>query len=411
MDKIGQKNENIKTLTQLLEQDSTTKLALAKHYLELNLLLINELLDDEVRSLAGERYSRDKPHNGRYSRWGSNPGSVRIGEDKVRIDVPRVYDHETYTNKGLDSYNELRNIEPDEDKLLRGILFGLSTNDYQGVVNNFTDSFGLSRSSVSRRFIEASTEAVKEFSERDLSSYNFIAMMIDGKYLAKEQMVIALGITVEGDKIPLGFIQTNTENARSIKQLLTDIVSRGFKYEEGLLCCIDGAKGIRKALEDVFGKEAIVQRCQWHKRENVLSYLKDSDKEKYRKKLSNAYSTEDYHGAMYKLESIIDELKPINIYASNSLKEGLEETLTIHRMGLKASFGKSFSTTNIIENLNSQLRKYIGRVKYWKTSDQRQRWVACALLEVEKRMRKVDNYSNLYEMKLAIKKEIDSRDL
>ena len=222
-------------------------------------------------------------------------------------------------------------------------------------------------------------------------------------------MVIALGVTVEGDKIPLGFIQTNTENARSIKQLLTDIVSRGFEYEEGLLCCIDGAKGIRKALEDVFGKEAIVQRCQWHKRENVLSYLKESDKGKYRKKLNSAYSTEDYHEARAKLENIIDELKPINIYASNSLKEGLEETLTIHRLDLKASFGKSFSTTNIIENLNSQLRKYIGRVKYWKTSDQRQRWVACALLEVEKRMRKVDNYSNLYEMKLAIQKEIDRR--
>jgi transposase-like protein len=252
---------------------------------------------------------------------------------------------------------------------------------------------------------------VKEFYERDLSVNTFIALFIDGKYLAKEQMVIVLGVTDQGDKIPLSFIQTNTENSRSVKQLLTDLTSRGFKYEDGLLCVVDGAKGLRKAIEEVFGKNAIVQRCQWHKRENVLSYLKESDKEVYKKKLNKAYATEDYMEARIQLEDIIEELRHINVYASNSLKEGLEESLTIHRLGLKADFGKSFSTTNIIENLNSQLVKYIKRVKYWKTSDQRQRWVASALLEIEHKMRRVDNFRMLHEMKNAIKKEIEKRNL
>lgn len=409
MNKIVQKGEKIKTLSQLLEKDNSTKLALAKHYLEINLLLINELLEDEVSSLAGERYSRDKPLEGRYSRWGSNPGSVRIGEEKVPVIVPRVYDQQDKQNISLSSYKELRETEPDEYKLLKGLLHGLSSGDYGDVVSNFADSFGLSRSSVSKRFIEQSTEAVKEFCERDLSSNTFIALFIDGKYLAREQMVIALGVTEQGEKIPLGFIQTNTENARSIKQLLTDLIARGFAFEDGLLCVIDGAKGLRKAIEDVFGNNAVVQRCQWHKRENVLSYLKESDKDIYKKKLNRAYVTEDYEEARLQLEDIISELKQINIYASNSLKEGFEETLTIHRLGLKADFGKSFSTTNIIENLNSQLVKYIGRVKYWKTSDQRQRWVASALLEIERKMHRVFNYKALHEMKDAIMKEIEKR--
>ena len=409
MSKIVQNDEKIKTISQLLSEDTTSKLALVKHYLELNILLVNELLEEEVRSLAGERYSRDKPHEGRYSRWGTNPGSVRIGEEKVNIAVPRVYDQESGENVSLNSYKDLRATEADEYRLMKGMLHGLSTNDYGKVIRSFADSFGLSRSSVSNRFIEQSKEAVKEFNERDLSMNNFIALYIDGKYLAKEQMVIALGVTDQGDKLPLGFIQTNTENSRSIKELLSDLTTRGFRYEDGLLCVIDGAKGLRKAVEEVFGKNAIVQRCQWHKRENVLSYLKESDKNTYKRKLNKAYSTEDYHEARYQLEDIIEELRHINIYASNSLKEGLEETLTIHRLGLKSDFGKSFSTTNIIENLNSQLVKYIGRVKYWKTSDQRQRWVASALLEIEKKMRKVDNFKKLQNFVDVIKNEIDKR--
>lgn len=409
MSKLIQRNEKIKTLCQALENDKITQLTMAQFYAEASLLLINQLLENEVSSLAGERYSRDKPQDGRYCRWGTNPGSVRIGEEKVPVNVPRVYDREKEHNISLKNYKKLKAVEPDEHKLLKGILYGLSTGDYGNVVKSFTDSFGLSRSSISRRFIEHSAEAVKEFYERDLSANKYIALFIDGKYLAKEQMVIVLGVTEQGDKIPLSFIQTNTENSRSIKQLLTDLISRGFNYEDGLLCVIDGAKGLRKAIEEVFGRKAVIQRCQWHKRENVLSYLKESDKEAYKKKLNRAYATEDYLEARLQLEDIIEELKGINVWASKSLEEGLEETLTIHRLGLKADFGKSFSTTNIIENLNSQLVKYIGRVKHWKTSDQRRRWVAGALLEIEQKMRRVDNFSKIDNIKETIRKEIEKR--
>lgn len=409
MAKIGLNNEKIKYLYQLVESDFETKLTVLKHYLEASYLLVNQILEDEVKSLAGERYSREKPRDGRYSRWGSNPGSVRLGEEKVRIDVPRVYDNELGKNVSLSSYEKVKNIDTDEGRLINGVLCGLSTNDYRGVVEHFSDSIGLSHSSISNRFIEESSKALKEFHERDISQYNIVALFIDGKYLAKEQIVIVLGITDSGDKIALDFIQTTTENSTSIRQLLSSLVGRGLKYEEGLLCVVDGSKGLYKAIDEVFGKYAVVQRCQWHKRENVLSYLNEIDKERYKKKLNKAYRAESYDDAKLQLEAIRKELEQINQSAANSLSEGLEETLTLHRLGLNETFGKSFSTTNVIENVNSQIKKYTNKVKYWKTSDQRHRWIVMSLLRAEQRMRKVDNYQKLSEMKKAISEEVKRR--
>ncbi|MFX0139988.1 MAG: transposase [Candidatus Hodarchaeota archaeon] len=406
MTKIGLKNEKVNSLNEILEMDKITKIALLKHHMELSCLLINDILEEEVRSLAGERYSHNKPNNNRYSRWGRNPGSVFIGEEKVRIDVPRVYDKERCRHISLETYEEMKNLEPDESRLINGVLYGLSMNDYQGTVRHFTDSMGLSRSKVSQRFIEESSKKLEEFSNRDISIYKFVSLFIDGKYLSKEQMVIVVGITDQGEKIALDFIQTHTENSKPIGELLHKLIERGLKYEEGLLCVIDGAKGLKKALEEVFGPYAIIQRCQWHKRENVKSYLSEENQKKFSSKISKAYSISQYQDAKNSLEQIAYELEKINVSAAKSMLEGMEETLTLHRLGLNVEFGKSFSTTNVIENVNSQIRKYLGRVKNWSSSNQRYRWMACALLEAEKRMRRVDNYKNLNILRKKIKEDV-----
>jgi putative transposase len=324
----------------------------------------------------------------------------------LRIDVPRVYDNQARENKSLSVYQQLKEIPPVDDKLLKRILSGISTGDYQSVIQNLVDSFGLSRSSVSNRFIEVSSDKLEEFTKRDLSHHDFIALFIDGKYLAKEQIIIVLGVTLKGEKIPLGFIQTNTENSGCIKELLSGLVDRGLTYKEGILCIIDGSKGIRKAISEVFGKYALVQRCQWHKRENVLSYLKESSKEHYRKRINKAYHADTYQEARKMLLAIVADLEIENSDAAGSLKEGLEETLTLHKLDLIEVFGTSFSTTNCIENVNSLMNKHVGKVKYWQNSDQRHRWVACALLEIEQRMRKVDNYKKLPLLKKKIVMEI-----
>lgn len=408
MRKITFKNGKNKRIKALLNTNNEIKLALLKHQFEISIMLINDMLEDEVTQYAGERYSHNKPNKGRYNRWGTNPGSVWIGEEKVSIDVPRLYDNENNSNKSLENYEKLRSIEPDEDRLLKAMLHGLSTNSYKAVVEQFVDSRGLSRSKVSQRFIEESTKKLEEFSNRDLSDNNYVAVFIDGKYFYKEQIVIAIGITDDGRKVAMGFIQTTTENARSIKQLLSNLIERGLNYDDGLLFVIDGSKGLYKAVKETFGNNSVIQRCQWHKRENVVSYLNDRDKDSYRKKMNKAYNAETYDEALSMLKSIHDELSIVNRNAANSLREGLEETLTLHRLQLHGVFKRSFSTTNIIENVNSQLGRFTRNVKYWKSSDQRQRWIAAGLLEAEQKMNKVINHKNLRLMKEKIYNEVSS---
>jgi len=398
--------KRIKNLEWLLEQPVAIQFELFRHHIELSKLLINQLLQDEVVQKAGEKYARAKPFDGQFSRWGYNPGSVRIGEEKVKMEIPRLYDNKAEETVGLANYQKLKEIELPSEQLLKKIILGLSEHDYKTVTQQAIESFGLSQSSVSRAFMEQSSKTLEDFEQRDLSHYDFVALVIDGKHLLKEQVVIALGVTRKGDKVPLGFIQTTTENAKAVKGLLQDLLARNFQFDEGLLAIIDGAKGLSKAIKEVFGEFVVIQRCQWHKREDVVSYLNKEEEERYRGKLQRAYLEPDYQTARSKLLEIKEELKQINRNAANSLQEGLEETLTLHKLGLIEELGVSLTTTNIIENLNSQLNKYLGRIKRWVNPEMQARWVAVALVEVGKKMRRINNYKKLYLLRTALKTEL-----
>ena len=409
--KVKRYSNNRKKLSWLLEQELDVKLQAMQYHLDITRMLINDIFEDEVRNNAGVRYSHDKPNDGRYSRWGYNPGSVKIGNQKIPVSVPRIYDHKSKRNQSLQTYEKLREIGDVNDSVLKAMILGLSTRDYEPVVKNMLDSFGMSHSSVSKEFIEQSSEKLKQFENRDITEHDFVALFIDGKYLAKEQIIIVLGVTIKGDKIPIGFVQAATENSKVIKELLCSLIERGLNYTDGLLCIIDGSKGIRKAIKEVFGSYAVIQRCQWHKRENVISYLKDTKQDHYKKRINKAYRVDNYLEAKRNLTEIIEDLKIENLGASRSLLEGLEETLTLNRLNLIEYFGRSFSTTNCIENLNSQIMKYLRKVKYWQTSTQRYRWVACALLEIEQRMKKVHNYKYLNEMREKLQSEIEKQQI
>jgi len=398
-----------KTLSWVLEQGIDVKIALLYQYQQLGLILAEDIMAEEVKSLSGDLYSHRKPHEGRYSRWGSNPGSVQLEQERLPISVQRVYDHERGGTIPLETYQKLHKMEAPETDAVNGIIKGLSMSDYQSVVGQLAEGFGLSRSSVSNKFIEDSTEKLKAFEERRLDNYQFVALFIDGKSLAKEQILIVIGITIAGDKIPLGFLQIPSEKSTLIKDLLNKLIERGLDFEKGLLCVIDGSKGICKAVEETFGSKAVIQRCQWHKRENVVSYLNEADKKSYRRRLNQAYQSETYEEAKERLEKIKCDLEILNLGAARSLSEGLEETLTLHRLGLNELFSKSFSTTNIIESLNSQVGKYLRNVKRWHNSYQRYRWVACALLEIETHMHKVINHQHLTIMVKTIQAEIEKR--
>lgn len=409
MSKVNAKSINRQKLDWLFEQPLNVQLEIVSQHMEIVRIVINSILEGEVAKLAGEKYSRNKPNGGRYDRWGANPGSVKIGGQKLKIAVPRIYDKEGDCNRSLETYESLQSLPEQDLNLVKQVLHGISTRDYQGVIDRLSDSFGDSASSVSRQFQARTKAALAEFESRKFNNHQFVALFIDGKHLAGDQMVIVLGVTAQGYKIPLGVVQTNTENATSIGNLLSELVERGLKYEEGILCVIDGAKGLKKAVQEVFGKAAIIQRCQWHKRENVISYLSEENKEKYRRKLQRAYNEDTYQEAKEQLKEIHGELQVLNRGAAKSLQEGLEETLTLHRLRVYPIMGRSFKTTNCIESVNSCLGKYIGRVKNWSSSDMRFRWVCSGLMEIEKKMQRVFNYKKIPKLKAALKRELELR--
>lgn len=396
-------------LSWLEEQSFDLKLELIRHHLSLCQIYVNEFMEQEVIGKAGARYSRNKPHEGRYSRWGYNQGSVRIGDQKVPVDVPRVMDNIEGRNIPLESYDQIKQSDEPTEQLLQGVLRGLSTRDYDKVINYLEQGFGLSKSEVSRRFVERTKMRLEEFEGRRFDQHTFVAIFIDGKYLAKDQIIIVLGVTDQGDKIPLGFIHAPSEHSGPVMELFRNLKDRGLKYDKGILFVVDGSKGFRKAIVQVFGAKAVIQRCVWHKRENLLKYLPEDEHDAVKRDMRNAFEQPSYEDAKIALLELAERLGPINISAARSLQEGLEEILTLHRLGIYHIFGRSFSTTNCIENLNSQLGKYLRKVKSWKNSEQKHRWIASGLIEIEQSMRKVPRYRKLNELQKAIILETQSK--
>jgi transposase-like protein len=392
------------TLREALDGPLDTKLRLIQHHAKMARLLAEEILDEEVESLAGERYSR-KGEGNPFRRWGSNSGSIRIDGEKVPIDVPRVRDTDAEEERSLESYQAMKSAEVGPE-MVKAILLGLSQGDYQEVASQFVDGFGLSQSSVSRQFQERAQQALEEFESRSLEEENFLALWIDGKRVAGEQMIVCMGVTEEGYKKVLGFTQATTERAEPVVELLRDLIGRGLTFKEGILCVIDGSKGLRKAIDEVFGERAEVQRCQWHKRKNVVSYLPKADQKTWRSKLQRAYQETTYETAKERLTDLHAELQQINRRAARSLQEGLEETLTLHRLGLFDELGKSLKTTNCIESLMGEVDGYIEDVKCWHHSPQRHQWMALAVLEAENGFRRLDGYEDLPRLQAALKETI-----
>ena len=386
----------------LLEQPTDIQLELISNHLDLIKMVVNSLLEQEVESRAGKRYSRGNV----YRRWGVNPGSIRVGAQKLPCQVPRVQHRYTKEFSPLEMYERLKELPEQSQEMVQSILHGLSMRDYGKVTNQLTDSFGISPASLSHEVKQRMTEAVEAFGNRRFEGEKYVGLLIDGKHLGDEQMMVVLGITENGGKQVLSVTQSHTEHAQPCIDMLQDLVNRGLSYQAGLLIVIDGGKGIRKAVEVVFGNKAFVQRCRWHKRENVLSYLNENDKDTCKRKIQKAYQEDDYAQAKATLDKIGSELKVKNIKAYHSLQEGLEETLTLQKLNVNEYFARSFGTTNCIESLNSQITKYTRNVKRWMNSEQRFRWTISAFIEAEKGMKKIQNAKKLSHLTEAMKKAI-----
>lgn len=395
---------------QLDTMDVDVKAELIQALIPIGLWHVKKLLEEEVKQLAGERYQRGGGLSGHH-RWGKQGGSVYLLDQKLPILVPRVRDQREGTEVRLKSYERLQEPRDRDEGVLKRILHGLSCRSYEECAAAVPEAFGMSGSTVSRRYVRASARELKRLCERRLEGYDFVALILDGKTFGSDEMVIALGVTHDGRKVLLGFIQTGTENERVCREMLEGLLERGLSIEGGLLCVMDGSKGLRKAIYGVFGNKALIQRCQWHKRENVVGYLPKSMQASVRRKLQEAYQELTYEKAKERLLKIRKELQLINQSAVSSLDEGLEETLTLHRLGLFRELGISFKTTNCMESLMALIGQKTNKVDNWKNSDQKHRWLAAALLDIEPRLRKVKGYRYLPQLRTAIQREIERQKL
>jgi len=387
-----------------LELDS--RLELIRALIPVGLAHVMEELDREVVSLAGPRYSR-KVAKDTPRRHGTNPGSVKLAGQTIPVRVPRL--RHDGNEVQLASYADLHVGGNLDEEVFKRVLYGISCRNYEQAARLVPGAIGLSKTTVSNRFAKASAKVLREFQERRLSDLDLVAVFLDGKSFADDQMVIAVGVDLEGHKHILGFVQTATENERTLTQFLKSLLARGLDISSGLIGIIDGAKGLRAALLKAFRKRVAVQRCQWHKRENVISYLARSDQKYWRGRLQRAYQRPTYEEAKRELLKIRRELSEINESAAASLDEGFEETLTLHRLGVFAVLGKSLKTTNIIESINAQAEERCCRVDYWKNSNQKQRWLAAALMDIEPRLRRLSGYRHLPKLREAIMDDLEIR--
>src|SRR6202162_2575949 len=320
------------------------------------------LMEEEVRERVGER---SQPQADRTAnRWGKERGyCVGMGQ-KVPIDGPRVRTTDDREVR-LGSYEMFHRGEPLTETVWEKLMLGLSTRRYGQAVRQFAEAYGLEKSAISEHFIEASRTKLKEMMERQLDKTRLCALLVDATPFEGQQMVVALGIGQDGRKTILGIRQGATENATVVGELLGDLMNRGLDYTQLRLYILDGGKALHAAVKKYAGESAAIQRCQVHKRRNVLDHLTDEQRPAVAKKLNAAYALEDHAAAKQALSALHRELMDLNPSAARSLGEGLEETLTVHRLHVPPQLRKTLASTNVIESAFSIVERVCSNVKRW----------------------------------------------
>ena len=365
------------------------------------LQLMQLIMDEEVRHWAGERYERRK--QGQVYRWGGEKGFLVVDGQKTPITRPRLRSDEG-REQPLGSYELFRRSEPLDAAVWDKLMLGLSTRNYGRAVRQFADAYGIEKSAVSDHFIRVSRGKLRELIERRLDELPLCAIYIDGVEYHSQHLVVALGVAVDGRKIVLGLQQGATENAVVTGELLADLEQRGVDFTQPRLYILDGAKALGKALKKQAGKAVLIQRCQIHKRRNVAAHLPDEYRESIDRKLANAYQMTSTADAKRALEQVQRELMELNPSAARSLKEGMDETLTVHGLALSPQLRRTFSTTNPIESAFSVVERICSRVKCWQRGDHIERWVGSALWVAEKNFRRVKGYKDLPKLLEVLEK-------
>lgn len=367
--------------------------------IDTGLLVMKCLIEEEVERRVGKKGKHDPDREAR--RHGREDGYVAFAGKKMPFERPRVRSVDG-SEVSLERYEHFQEDGQLQRAVGKHVLAGVATRDYGKVVDEVCDGYGVEKSSVSRHWKALSTKKLEEFLARPLGELGLVAVMIDGVGFDEYTLVVALGIDSTGRKHMLGVWLGATETAQVSKQLLADLIKRGLPQDQSLLFVLDGSKALHKAVTDTFGELTHVQRCQIHKERNVLDHLPKSHHRAVRMRLNAAWGMKHYSDAKGELKKLVDYLDELNPSAARSLEEGMEETLTIHRLELPDSLRKTLRSTNPIENCFSFRRKYCRNVKRWSSADMVLRWSSAMLLEVEKRFRKIRGFRNMPQLIAAL---------
>src|SRR4051794_37613042 len=371
------------------------------------LRVVHELMELEVAEVVG---AKGKHNPGRTAkRHGHEDGSMTLGGRRVQVRRPRMRSADDEHELAVGTYAFFADRDPLTRAVMDRMLAGVSTRKFATVgepvgLGVATEASATGKSSVSEMFIERTRTALEELMSRRLDDVRLAVMMLDGMEVAEATHVVALGITTDGIKIPLGLWEGSTENATLARTLLADLVDRGLDCEQAILFVIDGGKALRRAIRDVFGEHALVHRCQRHKERNVCDLLPERDRDQVRARMRAAWSLTDAGLAEQRLQLLASELDRTWPDAAGSLREGMPDTLTLMRLGITGTLAQTLCSTNPCESMIEIVRSTQRNVKRWHDGDMRKRWTAAGMLVAEQQFRRIIGYRDLAKLVIAIER-------
>ncbi len=369
--------------------------------------VVHELMELEVDEVVGPKSKHNPDRTAK--RHGHEDGSMTLGGRRVPVCRPRVRTADDQHELPVKSYEYFADRDPLTRAVLDRMLAGVSTRKFARVGEPVGEeveqaSSATSKTSVSELFIERTRTALGELMSRRLEDVRLAVMMLDGLEIAERTHVVALGITTDGVKIPLGLWEGSTENATLARTLLADLVDRGLDCEQAILFVIDGAKALRRAIKDVFGEHALVHRCHRHKERNVTDLLPERDRDMVRSRMRAAWALTDAELAQQRLELLACELDRTWPDAAGSLREGMADTLTLMRLGITGQLAQTLCSTNPCESMIEIVRYTQRNVKRWQDGDMRKRWTAAGMLVAEQQFRRIIGYRDLATLVIAVER-------
>lgn len=374
------------------------KKALDGCVVEVGRMLVEVMMGAQRAQMAGADY---RPVEGNLKKWGWQPGSVYVGSQKLKVEHPRL--RGVGGEIPLPVYERLRKPGEFSEEMLMRAMRGMSGRKYRQTVEEISQSFGISPSTISKRLVEATAEKLRRLRERDLSDFEAFAIFLDTVHRGKAAFTVALGIDVSGQKRVLGFWEGATENHEVARSLVSDMESRSLNLTGEIIFVTDGGGGIIRALKDRFGKDLIHQRCTIHKDRNLQRHLPKRYRKECHRRFRQALALKDYAEARKALNDLEAWLAGINESAAESLREAKEQLLTLHRLEVPALLRRTLHSTNPIESMFATVRDCENNIKRYRNSKMSQRWLGAVLIHAEESFRTVKGYQEISKVIRKIK--------